>query len=124
MVILGRIWIEYDQFILPKKLLMPAFIAIMISMMTAYFFIVKPKNTRRFALWISLAICGIVIALSLVQHVIMQHDFVLYWQHSLIIWAIALIVPNIIGFCYSIIKRQRNVITHAEPIETRSIPSA
>jgi hypothetical protein len=100
MILLGRLWIEYDQNILPKQLLMPAFLVILSGMMIAYFYIVKPKNARNFALWLSFTICAIVIALSLLQHVAIQHDFRLYWKHSLIIWGSSLLIPNLIGFVY------------------------
>jgi len=107
MIALGRLWIEYDQNLLPKQLLMPAFLIILIAMMSAYFYIVKPKNVRRFALYLSFIVCIIVIALSLLQHVIMQHNFNLYWKQSLIIWGFSLVVPNIIGLGYS--KLNENV---------------
>lgn len=104
MIAFGRLWIEYDQSFLPKQLLMPAFLIILIAMMSAYFFIVKPKNVRRFALFLSFIVCIIVIVLSLLQHVILQHNFILYWKHSLVIWLFAIVVPNIIGFVYSKLK--------------------
>jgi hypothetical protein len=101
MIILARLWIEYDQNILPKQLLMPSFLLILLGMMTFYFYIVKPANVRRFALSLSIVVCLVTIALSLMQHVIMQHNFSLYWKHSVFIWSFSFIVPNIVGFAYS-----------------------
>ena len=106
MIALGRLLIEYDQNLLPKQLLMPAFLIILISMMSAYFYIVKPKNVRRFAFYLSLIVCTIVIALSLLQHVIMKNDFNLYWKHSLFIWGFSFVVPNIIGIGYSKLNKK------------------
>jgi hypothetical protein len=100
-IFLGRIWIEYDQIILPKQLLMPAFLIILMGMVLVYFYVVKPRNVKKFAFWLSCTICIIAIALSLLQHVVFHHDFWLYWKHSLIIWGFSLLVPNLIGFVYS-----------------------
>jgi hypothetical protein len=113
MIILCRLWIEYDQALLPAPLLMPAFLIVLLILMSAYFYIVKPLHVRRFALYLSFIVCAIAITLSLVQHGIMQHDFGLYWKHLLIIWSFSFVVPNIIGFAYYFISRilKRNANT-------------
>jgi hypothetical protein len=105
MAAFGRLWIEYDQYFLSKQLLMPVFLVILVALMSAYFYIVKPKDVRRFALYLSFTVCILTVALSLLQHVVLQHNFNLYWKHSLTIWVFALIVPNIIGFGYSQLNR-------------------
>jgi hypothetical protein len=102
MVALGRLWIEYDQDILPGAILMPAFIVVIFILMTLYFFIVKPKNIQRFSLIFSLSILPVVIMLSLYQHVIVHHDFDTVWKHTLIIWGLSCIMPFIAGFMYRI----------------------
>jgi hypothetical protein len=108
MVALCRLWIEFDQFLLPQQLLLPAFMTILVVMMSIYFYIVKPKNAQRFALYLSFVVCLVAIALSLLQHVVLQHNFNVFWKKSLIIWAISLAVPNIIGFVYSKINCNKN----------------
>ena len=101
MVALGRLWIEYDQDVLPGALLMPAFIVVIFILMTLYFFIVKPKNVQRFSLFFSLSILPVVIVLSMYQHIMVHHDFDAVWKHSLIIWGLSCIMPIIAGFTYS-----------------------
>ena len=101
MVTLGRLWIDYDQDVLPGAMLMPAFIVVIFILMTLYFFIVKPKNIQRFSSIFSLSILPVVIMLSLYQHVIIHHDFDVVWKHSLIIWVLSCVMPFIAGFTYS-----------------------
>lgn len=108
MIALGRLWVEYDQNLLPQQLLMPAFLIILIALMSVYFYIVKPINVKRFALYLSFLVCIIVISLSLLQHVVLQHNFILYWKHSLVIWGFSLVVPNIIGFGYAKLNKEGN----------------
>jgi hypothetical protein len=99
-IALGRLWIDYDQDILPGALLMPAFIVVIFILMTLYFFIVKPKNVDRFSWIFSMSILPVVIALTIYQHMIVHHDFDTVWKHSLIIWGLSCIMPFIAGFMY------------------------
>jgi hypothetical protein len=101
MIAVARLWIEYDQIFLPKQLLMSAFIVVLTAMMTAYFYIVKPINVKRFSLVLACVLCGIAIMLSFLQHVIWHHDFNVYWKHLIILWLVSFLVPVIIGFGYS-----------------------
>jgi hypothetical protein len=105
MVALGRLWIEFDQDLLPHAWLMPAFILIVMLLLTGYFFIVKPANAMRLALILSFVLVPIVVALSLVQHIAIGHDFAEVWKHSLIIWALAFGLPYFAGVIFSIIKK-------------------
>jgi hypothetical protein len=99
-IALGRLWVEYDQDILPGALLMPAFIIVIFILMTLYFSIVKLKNVQRFSLIFSLSLLPVVIVLSLYQHTILHHDFKTVWKPSVIIWSLSCIMPYIPGFMY------------------------
>jgi prepilin signal peptidase PulO-like enzyme (type II secretory pathway) len=110
MIILARLWIEIDQLLLPDYLLLPAFLVIMIILLTIYFFIVKPVNVRRFAFLTSAAVCLIAIFLTILQHVVFYYDFNLVWKKSIIVWVLTFMLPNCIGLGYSkLIKRNKSL---------------
>jgi hypothetical protein len=101
MVILARLWIQFDQDILPQSLLMPGFLVVIFALMTGYFFIVRPSNVKKFSLLLSIGICGVAVVMTIAQHVVIQHDFISLWKKSVVIWLVTLIVPNLAGFAYS-----------------------
>ena len=104
---LGRLWVQYDQDILPQYLLMPVFIVMISGLMFTYFCIVKPENVRRFSFILSLITCLTAATLSVLEHVIIENDFSLLWKKSVTIWIISFIIPNIVGFGYSAMNKKK-----------------
>lgn len=100
MIMLAFLWIKYDQNFLSQQLLMPAFLLILVIMLIIYFIIVKPKNVMRLSLTISTIFGLIVIALSVVQHIFLEHNFNLYWKKFLVMWVSSSIIPIIVGLMF------------------------
>ena len=103
LIALGRYWIEIDQDFLPQHLLFPAFIVVMLFLMTVYFFIVRPAKAYRLAKLLSLILVPIAIALTLYQHMYLHHDFHFVWKKSLLIWGICAALPFAGALVYSLL---------------------
>ena len=101
----ARLWIEYDQDLLPQSLLMPAFIVLLLLLLTIYFFIVQPKNEKRFPFILSITILFVAVILTLYQHMIVAHDFGTVWNHAIVIWVISFGMPYAAGITYRIVKK-------------------
>ena len=74
MVVLGRVWVQYDQDWLPQRLLIPAFFALVLAMLAAVFALLRPQEPAALARTIALALGLVVSALIVVQHVILTFD--------------------------------------------------
>jgi len=74
MVLLGRIWVQFDQDWLPQGLLMPAFFALVLVMLAAVFALLRPQQPSALARTIALALGLVVSVLIVVQHVILTFD--------------------------------------------------
>lgn len=104
MIIIGRVWIAVDQNFLPSHLLRPVFITLIIGLLIGYFFIVDPRNWLRFAGVLSLLLLPIVIALSLIQHALIEHNFQQYWQRSIFEWCSVVAGPFLAGSAYHLLR--------------------
>jgi hypothetical protein len=104
MIVLGRLWIAYDQDFLPSHLLLPAFILVMLLLMVIYFFFVKPEKAMKFARTLSFIIVAVVAVLSLLQHLIIQNDFNTIWMKSVLIWGISFVMPYCAAILYKLLR--------------------
>ncbi len=107
MIALGRLWVEYDQVFLPKSLLTPAFVVMLFVLMSGYFAVVRPKNSVKFGLILSLIVTGIVVLLSIYQHMIVAHDIANHLSKLILISVFTFTMPNRVGFLYKKVQNAR-----------------
>jgi hypothetical protein len=74
MVVLGRVWVQFDQDWLPQRLLMPAFFALVLAMLAGMFVLLRPQAPAALARTIALVLGLVVSVLIVVQHVILTFD--------------------------------------------------
>ena len=94
-------WVLIDQYFLPEiyqRII--AFIIIILTLYWLQFIINKPnrKQVMPYANTIALITVFFAMVVSLIRHVIINHDFSC---KSILIWVISAILPYVAGFIYS-----------------------
>jgi hypothetical protein len=107
-IALLRTWIEFDQTFLTTDAQRRAvfYLLIFISFI-GFFYFVKPEMPILLSVHMSIVLLSITVVLSVVQHVIVNHDFDCYYKRSIVLWAVVFTVPYLVGF---FIKGQENLM--------------
>jgi hypothetical protein len=74
MTVLGRVWVQFDQDWLPRRMLMPAFLTLMLAMLAGMFVSMRPIGAFALARTVALVLGLTVGVLIVVQHVILTFD--------------------------------------------------
>jgi hypothetical protein len=74
LVAAGRLWVAYDQELLPQRLLMPAFLALVLLLLVGFFALLRPARPFALARTVALALGAAVATLIVVQHVLLTFD--------------------------------------------------
>jgi hypothetical protein len=73
-VVVGRAWVQFDQDWLPQRLLMPAFLLLVLALLAGAFAWLRPQAPSALARTIALVLGLVVGVLIVVQHVILTFD--------------------------------------------------
>jgi len=104
LIVVGFGWLLIDQFFFPETY--QRFVAFFILIFTLYYFqfaINKPLRVIHYANSIALITVLFIVIVSIIMHVIIQHDFT--WK-SIWIWIISGLLPYATGLLYLKIKRK------------------
>ena len=71
---LGRVWVQFDQDWLPQRLLMPAFLGLVLVLLAGTFAFLRPQAPSALARTIALVLSVVASVLIVVQHVILTFD--------------------------------------------------
>jgi hypothetical protein len=103
-IVIGFGWLLIDQKILSE--VYQRFIALFILLLGLFslqFFVNKPTDTIRYANTLALTSVSFIVAVSIIMHVIIKHDFTF---KSVSIWIIAGVIPYMSGFIYSLSRKK------------------
>ena len=117
-----RAWIEIDQLFLGTDLSRRiVFYLLIFITFTAFFFFVKPEQPIRLSVYLSFLLLLVTVLLSVVQHVLISHNFALYYERSIMLWCVVFVFPYLVGLIYQLLKKksQGNKRTHIIPIGKR-----
>jgi hypothetical protein len=103
MLVIGRVWIRFDQELFASWLLMPAFNVLVLLLMAAFFMAVRPARPFALARTMSVALIVAVGALIVLQHVILTFDLT---YKSGIILCVTAIMPFVVAAGYKRVSRQ------------------
>ena len=73
-LVVGRVWVQVDQDLLPARMLTPAFFAVVLVLMGALFALLRPPAPFALARTVALVLGLAVSVLIVVQHVILTFD--------------------------------------------------
>jgi hypothetical protein len=95
-------WLLVDQIFISKVLFrFIALIVVALTLVTVFYFIVKPKDPFKRAAFLSLYIGTFAVVAGVIQHVIIRFD--ISWKAPMI-WVVAFLCPFIPAWIYRKIK--------------------
>jgi len=104
LIAVGFGWLLIDQIFLPEVYQrFIAFIILIFVLFYLQFLFNKPSETIHYANTLSLITVSFAIIVSLIMHVIIQHDFT---SKSIFIWIISGALPYITGLVYVVTKKK------------------
>jgi hypothetical protein len=103
MVVLGRVWVQFDQDWLPQQLLMPAFLALVLVMLAGTFAFLRPRMPSALARTIASVLGLVVSVLIVVQHVILTFDIT---YKAGIVLAATVALPFVVATGYKWVNTQ------------------
>jgi hypothetical protein len=109
LLVAGRAWIAVDQALLPQRLLMPAFLTLVLLLMAGFFALARPSNPFALARTVALVTGCVTAVLIVVQHVIVRFDLTM---KSGVILAATVAFPFVTAAGYKWV-RTRNESAHA-----------
>lgn len=103
LVVAGFAWIMIDQLFLKESShRFIAFIILMILLFQVQFRINKPPKVWHYVNSLVVILLLITVLLSVVMHVIINHDFAAALPHILLLWLIVVAMPYVLGAIYAI----------------------
>jgi len=96
-VVAGRVWVQFDQDLLPQRLLMPAFFLVVLLLLAGFFALVGPQQPFALARTVALVLGVVVTALIVVQHVILTFDLS---YHAGIVLGGTVALPFVVAAAY------------------------
>lgn len=106
-VALCFLWILVDQIFLKEaSQRFIALVVIVIGLFYLQFLVNKPNNTWKYANSLALILLLVSVALTLIMHLLVNHDLNTVYKHAIMICVICAAMPYLAGILYSISRRK------------------